>query len=53
MHRAEGGSGERGEHARMRRDRLWDALAAGQPGPDELPRVALIHSGGEVTRGTD
>ena len=43
MHRAEAGRGQRGEHARMLGHRFGDALAAGQPGPDDLPGVALVH----------
>jgi hypothetical protein len=40
--RAGRGRGEGGEHARMRGDRVGDALAVGQPGADELPGVALV-----------
>ena len=40
--RAEGGGGEGGEHARVRGDRLGDALAAGQARADELAGVALV-----------
>ena len=40
--RAERRRGEGGEHARVRGDRLGDALAAGQAGADELPGVALV-----------
>jgi hypothetical protein len=40
--RAEGWGGEGGEYARVRRDRLQDAFAAGQTGADELPCVALV-----------
>ena len=39
--RAEGRGGEGGEHARVRGDRLGDALAAGQAREDELAGVAL------------
>jgi hypothetical protein len=42
VHRAEPGCGQGGEDARMRGDRFRDALAAGQPGPDDLPGVALV-----------
>ena len=41
--RAEGRRGEGGEHARVGGDRLGDALAAGQPGADELAGVTLVH----------
>ena len=41
--RAEGRGGEGGEHARVGSDRVGDALAAGQPGADELAGVALIY----------
>ena len=40
--RPEARGGEGGEHARMRRDGLGDALAAGHTGADELPGVALV-----------
>ena len=40
--RAERRRGEGGEHARVRGDRLGDALAAGEPGADELAGVALV-----------
>src|SRR5262249_32467546 len=40
--RPEGGGGEGGEHARVAGDRIGDALAAGQPGADQLPGVALV-----------
>ena len=40
--RAERRGGEGGEHARMRGDRLGDALAAGQARADELAGVALV-----------
>ena len=40
--RAEGGGGEGGEHARVGGDGLGDALAASQPGADELAGVALV-----------
>ena len=41
--RPERGRGEGGEHARMRGDRLGDALASGQSRADELPGVALVY----------
>ena len=40
--RAEGGGSERGEHARVRSQRFWHALAAHQPGPDELIGVGPV-----------
>ena len=40
--RAERGGGEGGEHARVRGDRLGDALAACETRADELPGVALV-----------
>ena len=40
--RAERRRGERGEHARVRGDRLGDALAASEAGADELAGVALV-----------
>ena len=40
--RPERGGGEGGEHARMRRDRVGDAFAAGQACADELAGVALV-----------
>ena len=40
--RAERRRGEGGEHARVRGDRLGDALASGQSGADELAGVALV-----------
>ena len=40
--RAERGGGEGGEHARVRGDRLGDALASGQARADELAGVALV-----------
>src|SRR5215469_11093473 len=43
VYRAEAWRGQRGEHARMRGHGLGDAFAAGQPGPDDLPGVALVH----------
>jgi len=43
VHRAEGRRGEGGEHARVRGDRLRDALTPGQAGPDELAGIALVH----------
>ena len=43
--RAEGRRGEGGEHARVRGDRLGDALAARQARADELPGVALVDRG--------
>ena len=45
MDRAERGCGQGGEHARMLRDGLRDALAAGQPSTDELAGVALVDLG--------
>ena len=42
MDRAERRRGERGEHARMRGDRLRDALAAGQARADQLAGIALV-----------
>jgi hypothetical protein len=42
VHRAEGGGGERGEHARMPSDRFGDAFAADEPGADELAGVTLV-----------
>jgi hypothetical protein len=41
-HRPEAWCRECGEHARMRAYGFGDALAAGQPGPDDLPRVAPV-----------
>src|SRR5262249_47099127 len=41
--RPEGGGGEGGEHAWVPGDRVGYAFAAGQPGADELPGVALVH----------
>ena len=41
--RAERGGGEGGEHARVRGDRVGDALAAGQARADELAGVPLVH----------
>ena len=41
--RPERGGGEGGEHARMLRDRLGDAFAAGQARADELAGVALVN----------
>ena len=41
--RAERRRGEGGEHARVRGDRLGDALAAAEPRADELAGVALVH----------
>ena len=43
--RAEGGGGEGGEHARVDGDRLGDALAACQPGADELVGVGPVGFG--------
>jgi hypothetical protein len=43
VQRADPGRGQRGEHARMGGDGFRDAGAAGQPGPDDLPGVALVH----------
>ena len=43
VHRAERRRGEGGKHARVRGDRLRDALTPGQAGPDELPGIALVH----------
>ena len=43
--RAERRGGEGGEHARVRGDRLRDALASGQARADELPGVPLVHLG--------
>src|SRR6266487_1482503 len=40
--RAERGSGEGSEHARMLSDRFRHALATDQPGADELASVALV-----------
>jgi len=40
--RPEGGGGEGGEHARMRRDGVGDALAAAHAHADELAGVALV-----------
>jgi hypothetical protein len=45
VHWAKAWCGEGREHARMRADRVGDALAAGEPGPDDLPGVALVHLG--------
>ena len=42
---AEGRCGQRGEHARVLGDGFRDALAAGQPGPDELVGVGLVDLG--------
>ena len=39
---AEGGGGERGEHARVRSQRFGHSLATGQPGPDELVGVGPV-----------
>ena len=41
VHRAEGGGGEGGEHARVRANGLGDALATAQARTDELASVAL------------
>jgi hypothetical protein len=43
VHMVEPGRGQGGEHARMRGDRFRDALAAGQPRPDDLPGIALVN----------
>ena len=45
VHRPEAGGGEGGEDARVRGDGLRDALAAGQPGADDLPGVVLVDAG--------
>ena len=42
MDRAEARGGERGEHARMSGDGLRDALAAEQPGADQVAGITLI-----------
>ena len=49
--RAEGGGGEGGEHARVRRQRLGHALATGQPGPDELVGVGPVGLGARRAHG--
>jgi hypothetical protein len=43
--RTEGGCGEGGEDARVGGDGVRDALAAGQPGPDELVGVGAVDLG--------
>ena len=49
---AEGGGGEGGEHARMDRHRLRDALAAREPGADQLVGVGPVGLGaGRADRG--
>ena len=49
---AEGGGGEGGEHARVGGDRLGHALAACQPGSDELVGVGAVGLGaGRADRG--
>ena len=50
VHRAERWRGEGGEHARVRRDGLGDALAPGQARADQLPGVPLV---GGRTRGAN
>jgi hypothetical protein len=45
MDGAEGGRGEGGEHARVASDSFGDALAARQPGADELVGVGAVHLG--------
>ena len=42
VHRTEGGCGQGRERARTIRHRLRDALAAGQPADQEMPRIALV-----------
>ena len=42
VHWAEPRRGQGDEHARMAGDRLGDALAAGQPRPDDLPGITLV-----------
>ena len=42
VHRSERGRGEGGEDARVRGDGVGDALAAEEPGADELAGVALV-----------
>src|SRR5262249_54532240 len=49
---AEGGGGEGGEHTRVGGDRLGNALAAREPGPDELVGVSPVGFGaGRADRG--
>ncbi len=50
VHRAEPRGGQRGEDARMRGDRLGDALAAGQSGPDDLPLYTSEQDGQMCSR---
>ena len=45
VHRAEGGGGEGGEHARVGADRLGDVLATDQSGTDELVGVTAVGLG--------
>src|SRR5262249_32373053 len=45
VNRAEGGGGEGREHARVRDDRRWHALAPGQPGAEQLVGVEPVGHG--------
>jgi hypothetical protein len=45
MDRPKGGGGQGGEHARVRSDRVGDALASHEPSANELAGIALVDLG--------